>query len=116
MLKFNDVENHLFYAVIYGLMYYKTDKANIKKEDAQKVLGDDLYFDLLEIEPETLLDKSLVGHFERCYAINQMLAKYSHFLIFFERRDLFRYLTKKKVTGKNEVTINLSACIIRKFN
>ena len=53
MLKFNDVENHLFYAVIYGLMYYKTDKANIKKEDAQKVLGDDLYFDLLEIEPET---------------------------------------------------------------
>ena len=80
MLKFNDVENHLFYAVIYGLMYYKTDKANIKKEDAQKVLGDDLYFDLLEIEPETLLDKSLFGHFERCYAINQMLAKHDHFL------------------------------------
>ena len=45
-------------------MYYKMDKANIKKEDAQKVLGDDLYLDLLEIEPETLLDKSLFGHFE----------------------------------------------------
>ena len=61
MLKFNDVDSHLFDAVIYGLMYYKMDKANIKKDNAQKVLDEDLYFDLLEIQPETLLDKSLLG-------------------------------------------------------
>ena len=61
MLKFNDVEDHLFYAVIYGLMCYKTDKANIKKEDAQKVLGDYLYFDLLEIEPEICLINLCLG-------------------------------------------------------
>ena len=42
-------------------MYYKTDKYKqlagsvLDKNDAQKVLVDDLYFDLLETEPETLL-------------------------------------------------------------
>ena len=47
-----------------------------------------------------------------------MLAKHGYLLRFFERRDLFRYLTKKKkkVTGKKEVTRNLSVCVIRKFN
>ena len=39
----------------------KTDKANIKKEDAQKVLGDYLYFDLLEIEPEICLINLCLG-------------------------------------------------------
>ena len=51
-------------------MYYKTDKYKqqagliLDKNDAQKVLGDDLYFDLLEIEPEPLPDKTLFGFFE----------------------------------------------------
>ena len=36
-------------------MFYKQQLADVKpkKEDAQQVLGDSLYFDLLEIEPET---------------------------------------------------------------
>lgn len=64
LLKFDGVENHLFFAVIYGLMYQKTEnKDTIKKEDAQKILGNDLYFELLEIEPSTLLDQSLFGFF-----------------------------------------------------
>ena len=56
----------------------------LDKNDDQKVLGDDLYFDLLEIEQETLLDKTLIGFFERCYTINQVLPKYGYFLKFFE--------------------------------
>ena len=66
LLKFDEVENHLLFAVIYGIMYHKTDTENIKKEDAQEILGNDLYFDLLEIEPNTLLDKSLFSFFQRC--------------------------------------------------
>ena len=66
LLKFDEVENHLLFAVIYGIMYHKTDTENIKKEDAQEILGNDLYFDLLEIEPNTLLSKSLFGFFQRC--------------------------------------------------
>ena len=49
LLSFEDVENHLFFSVIYALMYYKQENDNQKsildKKDAQKILGDDLYFD-----------------------------------------------------------------------
>ena len=79
LLNFDGVENYLFYAVFYGPMHQKTDKRNIKKENARKILGDELYFDLSEIEPSTMLDKSLFIHFERFYAINQVLAKYGYF-------------------------------------
>ena len=96
MLKFDEVENHLLFAVIYGIMYHKTDTENIKKEDAQEILGNDLYFDLLEIEPNTLLSKSLFGFFQRC--------------------NMYSFLAKKKVKAKNEVTRNLSACVVKKFD
>ena len=68
LLKFDEVENHLLFAVIYGIMYHKTDTENIKKEGAQEILGNDLYFDLLEIEPnqQIFIDKSLFGFFQRC--------------------------------------------------
>ena len=85
LFNFCAVENHLFDAVIYGLMLYKLDtyqqQASVKpkKEDAQKVLGDYLYFDLIEIEPETLLDKTLSGFFDRCHVINKVLAKHGFF-------------------------------------
>ena len=61
LVNFSNIKNYLFDSVIYGLMYYKTDKYKqlagsvLDKNDAQKVLVDDLYFDLLETEPETLL-------------------------------------------------------------
>ena len=88
----------------------------LNKNDAQKVLVDDLYFDLLEIEPEALLDKTLFGFFERCYTINKVLTKYGYFLKFFERRNVYRFLIKKKLQGKNKITRNLSACFVGKFN
>ena len=68
LLKFDEVENHLLFTVIYGIMYHKTDTENIKKEGAQEILGNDLYFDLLEIEPnqQIFIDKSLFGFFQRC--------------------------------------------------
>ena len=87
-----------------------------KKEDAQQILGDDLYFKLLEIESETLLDKTHFRFFDRCYTRNNVLAKYGFFLKFFERRNVYRFLIKKKVQGKNEVTRNLSSCVLEKFN
>ena len=50
------------------------------KKDAQKILGDDLYFDLKGIESETMLDKTLFGFFESCYKINSVIAKHGFFL------------------------------------
>lgn len=57
-------------------MYQKTENVEtVKKEDAKKIFEDDLHSDLLEIEPSTLLDKSLFCFFERCFSINKVLYK-----------------------------------------
>ena len=100
LLSFENVENHLFFSVIYGLMYYKQENDNLKsisdKKDAQKILCDDLYFDLIDIEPETMLDKTLFGFFERCYKINKIISKHGFFLKFFERRNMYRFLIKTR--------------------
>lgn len=78
-------------------MYQKTENIKtVKKEDAQKIFEDDLYSDLLEIEPSTLLDKSLFSFFERCFFINQVISKYGFFLRFFERRNMYRFIIKEK--------------------
>lgn len=116
MLKFDEVENHLLFAVIYGIMYHKTDTENIKKEDAQEILGNDLYFDLLEIEPNTLPAQQIFIWFFSEVQINKVISKYSFFLRFFKRRNMYRFLAKKKVKAKNEVTRNLSACVVKKFD
>ena len=72
------------------------------KQDTQKILGDKLYFDLLEIEPETLLDWTPFRFFDRCYLLNRALAQHGYFLQFFERRSRYRFLinNKKKDTRK----------------
>ena len=75
-----------------------------KKDDAQKVLGNKLYFDLVEVEPETLVYKSLLGFFDTCYAINQVLAKHGYFLKFFERCNVYRFLIKKEYKEKMRLT------------
>ena len=38
------------------------------------------------------------------------------FLKFYERRDKYRYLVKKGVTGENKITQDLSSSVIEKFN
>ena len=70
-MKFENVENHLFFSVVYGLIFHKGEKTNIDKTGAQNVLGDDLYFDLKDIESETFLDKTLFGFFERCQKLTK---------------------------------------------
>lgn len=70
-MKFENVENHLFFSVVYGPMFHKGEETNIDKTGAQKVLGDDLYFDLKDIESENFLDKTLFGFFERCQKLTK---------------------------------------------
>ena len=80
-------------------MFYKIDNHKIKFEiqDVQKILEDDLYFDLMEIEAETMLDKTIFGFFNKCNIINQVIFNHGFFLKFFERRNMYRFLIKKKV-------------------
>ena len=75
-----------------------------------------MFNDLKEIEEEVKLDRTLSGFFDRCFKLNKVLAKYNYFFNFFERRNIYRFLVKKKVQGKNEVTRNLSNSVLEKFN
>ena len=97
-------------------MYHKCNGEQVVKEKIIEVLGENLFNDLKEIEGEIELDSTLFGYFDRCFRLNEVLVKHNYFLKFFERRDLYRFLIKKKVQGKNEVTRNLSSSVLEKFN
>ena len=112
-----DTDNPFFDATIFGLVTYLTEGE--KENDwgkIQETIGNDFYNDLLEIKDGIKLDRSIFGFFDRCFLANQVLAKHNFFLKFFERRDDFRFQIKKKVEGKNQVTRNLSSCVLEKFN
>ena len=110
-------DNPFFDATIFGLVTYLTEGE--KENDwgkIQETIGNDFYNDLLEIKDDIKLDRSIFGFFDRCFRANQVLAKHNFFLKFCERRDDFRFQIKKKVEGKNQVTRNLSSCVLEKFN
>ena len=97
-------------------MYCRYGTGQIVQEKIIKVLGENLFNDLKEIEKEIKLDRTLFGYFDRCFKLNEVLAKHNYFLKFFERRGTYRFLIKKKVQGKNEVIRNLSSSVLEKFN
>ena len=85
-------------------------------KNARKILGDNLHFDLMEIESETILDKTIFSYSDKCHKINQLISKHGFFLKFFERRNMYRFLIKKNVQRKNKVKRNLSAYVVQKCN
>ena len=72
---FSDVENHFFYAIIYGIMHDKLKRQNVKLENAKETLGDDFFLKLKEVESNVMLDYTLFGYFDRCRQINEILSK-----------------------------------------
>ena len=59
MKNFDDSENSIFDAVIYGAMFYKNR--------IREVLGNGFYNDLLEIKDNIKLDRTILGYFDRCF-------------------------------------------------
>ena len=98
---FKDSKNQLFDAVIYGIMYHKCNGEQVVKEKIIEVLGENLFNDLKEIEGEVELDRTLFGYFDRCFKLNEVLAKHNYFLKFFERRDVYRLRKKYKEKMKS---------------
>ena len=97
---FEGSENQFFDAIIYDIMFYKSNDEIIDKNKITEVVGEDFYNDLLEIKDEIKLDRTLFGYFDRSFLANQVVAKHNFLKNFFERRDLFRFLIKKKGTRK----------------
>ena len=85
LTNFGDSENQFFDAVIYGVMFHKSNGEIIDKNKMIQVLGEDSYNDFLEIKDEIKLDRTLSGYFKSCFVANQVLSKHNYFLKFFER-------------------------------
>ena len=82
---FEGSENQFFDAIIYDIMFYKSNDEIIDKNKITEVVGEDFYNDLLEIKDEIKLDRTLFGHFDRCFIVNQVLAKHNFFLKFLQQ-------------------------------
>ena len=93
---FENTDDPFFDSITYGVMFRISEGKVLDKNKAKDVLGKDFYENLLEIKDDIELDKTLFGFFNRSFLANKVLAKYNAFLKFFERRDKFRFLIKKK--------------------
>ena len=96
-------------------MFHKSNGKILDQARIIEALGEDFYNDLLDVMNKVKLDRTIFGFFDRCMILNEILFKYNFFVKFFERRNKFRFLTKKQVVGKNEVTRSLSSSAIEKF-
>ena len=56
-------------------MFYLTEGKSIDKNKAIQVIGNEFYLELLEIRVDIKLDKTLFGYFNRCFIVNEVLAK-----------------------------------------
>lgn len=116
LLCFENVENHFFYAIIYGLMHYRLKGQNVLLENVKETLGEDFFVKLKENEKIVMLDHYIFGFFDRCCLTNNVLCEHGYFLRFYERRNKFRYQLRQKLKEKNEMRKELSACAIQKFH
>ena len=76
MKNFEDFENQLLDTIIYGIMFYKSNSEKTDKNKITEVIGEDFYNDLLELKDEIKLDRTLFGHFDRCFVVNRQLIRY----------------------------------------
>lgn len=95
--KFGDSKNQFFAAVVYGVMFYKSEGKTMNKDKVEKRIRADFYNDLLEMKGNIKFDRTIFGFFDKCFLVDTALAKHNFFLKFFERRDDFRFLRQKKV-------------------
>ena len=94
---FDGSDNPFFNSIICGLMFYLTEGKNIYKNRAKEVIGNEFYLELFKIKDDIKLDTKLFGYFNKCFIVDEVLAKYNFFLKFFKRRDKFRFLIKKRL-------------------
>ena len=100
MKNFEDSENPFFDAIIYGVMFYKSNSEIIDKTKIVEVLGEELYNELLEIKDEIKLHRKFSGYFDRCFVVSQVVAKHNFFLKFLNDVICSGFLSRKKYTEK----------------
>ena len=87
LLRFGDIDNQFFYAVLYGNMHCKLSGRSVELQFAKRVLGTEFFIELKKIEKSKMVDHSIFVFFDRCQVINEeVLSEYGFFLRFYERR------------------------------
>ena len=80
----------------------------VLREKIRDVLGEEFSNKLVNRKGSPHLDDSFDSFFDKCHLVNYLLETKGLFLRVYEKRDKFRYLMKKGVTGKSNVTRDLS--------
>ena len=112
-------EHNLFFsAVIYGI-YYLSNK-NSPAPDLTTVCSSiraDKFEKLGKIKKDIMLDYTVFGFWKKCLGLNDVLSThFGLFLRFYERRNKYRYLLRKKIDSKNKLHSEVSTCAILMFN
>ena len=91
-------------------------KNEVSREKVRDVLGEKFSYKLISEKNSLQVDDSFNSFFEKCHLVNDLLETKGLLLRVYERRDKFRYLIKKGVSGKNNVVRDFPSCLIQKFN
>ena len=70
---FEGSENQFFDAIIYGIMFCKSNGEIIDKNKIAEEVGEDFYNDLLEIKDEIKLDRTLFGYLTDVFLLIKLL-------------------------------------------
>ena len=111
-----DEEDSFFCAILFGLLTKFSNNGSFNEQPAAEILGQKFAKKLLSEKENLRLDDCHESLFNKCHMVNELIEEKGLFSSVYERRDKFRFLIKKDVTGKNKMLRDLSSCIIRKFN
>ena len=109
-------ENLFFEPVVYGI--YFLNNGNVPPTDFDTAIRSVENFDKLKmIAKDIMLDYTQFGFWEKCLLLNKTLCnEFDLFLRFYERRNKYRYLLRKKVNEKNRIHSEVSTCAVPKFD
>ena len=108
MKNFGDSENQFFEAVIYSAMFHKSKGEILDQTRITEVLGEDFYNDLLNVKNKIKVDRTILGFFDRCMILNEILSKYNFFIKFLREETSLGFLSRKKLCEKsNKKPFNL---------
>ena len=105
-----------FGAILFGILTKLSNNCSFNEQPAAEILGQTFAKKLLSEKENLRLDECHESFFDKCHMVNELIEEKGLFSRVYERRDKFRFLIKKDVSGKNKMLRDLSSCIIRKFN
>ena len=85
MKSFNDSDNSSHDAIIYGIMFYKSEAQILEKSRIAEVLGVNFYHELLEIKDKAKLNRILSRYFGTCFKVNKFFSNDNFSLKYFEQ-------------------------------